>query len=47
MNELLDLLRDSFRNQIIFCTVLMILAPITTFLKLRTYLTDLWISKDT
>lgn len=47
MNEVLNTFRDSFRNQIILCTVFMITAPVTTYLKLSSYLTDLWISKDT
>ena len=43
----LNFFRDSFQNQVILCTVLMILVPITSFLYLRSYLADLWISKDT
>jgi hypothetical protein len=43
----LDFFRDSFQNQVILCTALMVLVPLTTFLYLRTYLADLWISKDT
>ena len=43
----LNFFRDSFQNQVILCSVLMVLVPITSFLYLRSYLADLWIYKDT
>jgi hypothetical protein len=36
-------LRDSFKNQVILCTSLMILAPIVTFNYMNSYLAEKWI----
>ena len=47
MEDFLNVFRDSFRNQVILCTVLMITIPIGSFVYLRGYLRDLWISKGT
>jgi VMA21-like domain len=36
-------LSDSFRNQVILCTSLMIIIPMSTFFYLRTHLAEKWI----
>ena len=46
MASLTSLLSDSYKNQIILCTTLMILIPMSSFFYLRSYLTDLWIGSN-
>lgn len=44
--DLVNFFRDSYQNQVILCSTLMLIVPFTTFFYLRSYLSDLWIATD-